>query len=405
VDTQIQAAVALDGVEDRDRIEAIVLRLDGIEIAGMMDSGYDGLASVPEPDADVLLLACGGHSDTALANLETAVGSRPNRPVVVLVDGAPNGLMTKMFEAGAEDIFALPETLDQSDWHQVTDQLAFTIQKAVARKSRARALAGAGSSRMICVLGPKGGSGKTLTAANLAVALAADGQRVVAVDLDLQFGDLGLALGLQPEQTIFDLARSSGSIDPEKVESYLARHESGVGVLLAPTRPDHASAVSTEFLRELYPVVREMSDFVVVDTPTGFTAEVISAIDASSDVCMVGALDTLALKNTKLGLETLALMGYEQERVKLVLNRADANVGLDTDAALAVVGRQPDVLVPSHRDVVRAINAGTPVAHASATSGAGQAFQHLARLYAPVAAENGSVASSRRLFTRKRKAA
>jgi len=402
--TQIQAAVALDGIDNRDRIEAIVLRLEGVEVAGIIDSGFDGrLESGAEPDADVLLLACGEGSTDPLANVGTAVRERPHRPVVVLFDGAPNGLLHRAFEVGAEDIFALPPSAEQADWKLLTDQLAFTIQKAVARKSRAVTAAGGQDTRVVCVLGPKGGSGKTLTAANLAVALAADGQRVVGLDLDLQFGDLGLAMGLQPRQTIYDLARSSGSLDAEKVEGYLARHVSGVGVLLAPTRPDHASAVSVDFLRELYPVVREMSDYVIIDTPTGFTPEVISAIDASTDVCVVSALDTLALKNTKLGLETLALMGYSQEHVTLVLNRADTNVGLSSDAVSAVVGRHPDVLVPSHRDVVRAINAGTPVALSSPGSGAGIAFHHLARLYAPVAAEAGANSHSRGLFGRRKK--
>jgi MinD-like ATPase involved in chromosome partitioning or flagellar assembly len=146
-----------------------------------------------------------------------------------------------------------------------------------------------------------------------------------------------------------------------------------------------------------------MSDYVIVDTPTGFTPEVISAIDASSDICMVGALDTLALKNTKLGIETLALMGYDQERVTFVLNRADSEVGLSGEAAASVVGRHPDVLVPSHRDVVRAINSGTPVALTPSGSGAGIAFHHLARLYAPVAAENGAGRNGRGLFGRRRK--
>lgn len=400
--TPIKAALALDQIQNRERIEAVVLRLSGIEVAGVMDSGYDGFTGVAEPDADVLLLACGKSSENVLAHVESAVRARPHRPVVVLFDGEPDGLVHKVFEVGAEDIVALPTTAEEGDWRVVTDQLAFTIQKAVARKSGALAAAGAATSRMICVLGPKGGSGKTLTAANLAVALAADGQRVLALDLDLQFGDLGLAMGLQPKQTIYDLARSSGSLDSDKVEGYLARHVSGLGVLLAPTRPDHANAVTPEFLRELYPVVREMSDYVIVDTTTGFTPEVISAIDASSDVCMVCALDTLALKNTKLGLETLALMGYDHERIKLVLNRADSNVGLSAEAAVAVVGRRPDVLVPSHRDVVRAINSGTPVALAPAASGAGIAFHHLARLYAAVPSEGGSGKGSRRLFGRKK---
>jgi pilus assembly protein CpaE len=402
VSTPIHATVALDGVEDRDRVEGLVLRLPDIEIAGVLDVGYGGLANASEPDAHVLLLACGSASENTLANVETAVRQRPNRPVVVLFEHAPNGLVTKVFDAGADDIFALPVG-PVADWEVVGDQLAFAIQKSVARKHRATASQGSHSTRMVCVLGPKGGTGKTLVATNLAVALAAEGERVMALDIDLQFGDLGLAMGLQPDQTIFDLARSSGSLDADKVEAYVTPHVSGVQVLLAPTRPDHASAVSTDFLRDLFEVVRGMSDYVIVDTPTGFTPEVISAIDASSDVCIVSSLDTLALKNTKLGLETLALMGYGDERVKLVMNRADSNVGLDLDAAVSVIGRYPDVLVPSNRDVVRAVNSGTPIA-LSGGSGAAVAFQQLAGIYAPVAAETGDAARSRGLFGRRRKA-
>ena len=401
--TPIHATVALDGVQDRDRVEGLVLRLPDIEIAGVLDVGYGGLANASEPDGHVLLLACGSASENALANVETAVRQRPNRPVVVLFEHAPNGLVTKVFDAGADDIFALPADAD-ADWEVVSDQLAFAIQKSVARKHRATASQGSQSTRMVCVLGPKGGSGKTLVATNLAVALAAEGQRVMALDIDLQFGDLGLAMGLQPDQTVFDLARSSGSLDADKVEAYVTPHVSGVQVLLAPTRPDHASAVPTDFLRDLFEVARGMTDYVIVDTPTGFTPEVIAAIDASSDVCIVSSLDTLALKNTKLGLETLALMGYGDDRVKLVMNRADSNVGLDLDAAVSVIGRYPDVLVPSNRDVVRAVNSGTPIA-LSGGSGAAVAFQQLAGIYAPVAAESSDAArGGRGLFGLRRKA-
>jgi pilus assembly protein CpaE len=104
------------------------------------------------------------------------------------------------------------------------------------------------------------------------------------------------------------------------------------------------------------------------------------SIDASSDVCMVSALDTLSLKNTKLGLETLALMGYEPEKIKFILNRADSNVGLTRDEVVAVVGREPDVLVPSNREVVRAVNAGRPVALLRGRE-ASRSFHHLAALY------------------------
>src|SRR5207248_8726883 len=118
---------------------------------------------------------------------------------------------------------------------------------------------------------------------------------------------------------------------------YLIEHASGAKVLLAPTRPDQAAAVTVDFMRDTFQHLRQMCDFVIVDTPPGFTPEVIAAIDGSSHVCLVGMLDSLSLKNTKLGLETLELMGYDPDRIAIVLNRAHSRGGTrhaDGDAVL-----------------------------------------------------------------------
>jgi pilus assembly protein CpaE len=246
---------------------------------------------------------------------------------------------------------------------------------------------------MICVLGPKGGTGKTVTSSNLAVSLARAGYRSVIVDLDLQFGDVGLSLGLEPDKTVYDLAKSGGSLDAEKIDGFLAVHHSGVRALLAPTRPDHASVVTVEFLRDVYALLRSTNDFVIVDTPPGFTAEVIASIDSSSHVCVVGTLDSLSLKNTKLGLETLELMGYRPDRIRLVLNRAGTKVGITSEDVEAVMGRKPDVLVPSDRDIPRSVNEGDPIVLSKDRSEAARAFQKLADGYRgqqPDAKKNGN---------------
>jgi pilus assembly protein CpaE len=277
-----------------------------------------------------------------------------------------------VFEAGADDFVSLPES---------SDNVLFALQKALARKRGAAVASGIASAPMIVIVGPKGGTGKTLTAVNLAAALAAKQKRVAVVDLDLQFGDVGLSYGLPPEKTIYDLAKSGGSLDTEKIDAYLMKHRTGVSVLTAPTRPDQASVVSIEFLREVYATLRSSNDFLIIDTPPGFTPEVIATIDASSHVCMVAMLDALSLKNTKVGLETLELMGYASDRIRVVLNRADSRVGITDTEVWDILGRVPDISVPSSRNVPRAVNEGSPITVADPKSAAARAFRSLAEQY------------------------
>jgi pilus assembly protein CpaE len=274
---------------------------------------------------------------------------------------------------GADDVVRLPES---------PERVGFTLQKVVARRRALASSTGPGKGSMICVLGPKGGTGKTVTASNLGPALAATEKRVTVIDLDLQFGDLALCMGVRPETTIYDLATSPGSVDADKLDAYLVPHESGARVLVAPTRPDQSAAITVEFLRDIYQILRETNDFVVVDTSPGFSAEVISAIDASTDVCMLSMLDTLSLKNTRLGLETLDLMGYENERTVLVLNRADSRVGISDEDVERIVGRKPEVRVPSDVQITRSVNDGRPIVLGMPKSEAAQSFRRLADVFA-----------------------
>jgi pilus assembly protein CpaE len=261
---------------------------------------------------------------------------------------------------------------------QTPEQVRFSINKIVARRSKVMSSANSIQGRLICVLGPKGGSGKTLVSSNLGVALTQQGASVAIVDLDLQFGDVALTLGLGPERTFYDLALAGGTLDAQKLDAYLMRHSTGVRVLLAPTRPDQASTVTVELIREVYASLRSTFDFVIVDTPPGFTAEVIATIDAASDLIVIGMLDALSLKNTKLGLETLELMGCDPHMVTLVLNRAQSQVGISQSDVLSVLGHEPDVLIPSDREIPRAVNEGVPITIAKPGSEAAMAFRQLA---------------------------
>ncbi len=373
MNARIDILVVHDDVVEEDVIRALLSPDDELRIVGYMQ----GLGH-HMPSADVLVLACGTYSEGAGAVIREAVEEAPDRPVVLVTHGAPNGYVDHAFTAGVADIVVLPQHCDVELAGALSHQVRFTLGKVVARRSST----GAAEGKMVVMIGPKGGSGKTLTSTNLAAALADTGRSVVIVDLDLQFGDVGLALGLAPDKTIYDLLTSGGSMDAEKLNAYVVQHSSGVRTLLAPRRPDQAGRITVEFLREVYPLLRATHEVVIIDTPPNFTPEVIAAVDASSDVCMVGMLDALSLKNTRLGFETLELMGYADSDIHFLLNRADSQVGITLGDVQAITGRTPDVLVPSDRAITRSVNEGTPMVLKSPGSEAGKAFHSLAALIA-----------------------
>ena len=337
--------------------------------------------------------------ELALQLIAAAAKQRSDRPVIALYSGSPNGFLERAFEAGADDLITLPQT---------AAQLSFALEKALARRRGNVPSRGVGE--MVTVLGPKGGTGKTPHVVQRRGCARArrglDGARRSRPAVRRRRA----RARAPPELTIYDLAVSGGSLDGDKVDGFLADHPSGARALLAPLRPDQAAAVSVTFLRDVFDILRARYDVVVVDTPPAFTPEVIAAVDASSQLCVVGMLDALSLKDTKIGLETLAQMGYESEDVTLILNRADTSVGISEADVEQLLGRRPDVLVPSDRAIPRAITDGQPIVVAEPRSNAAKAFTTLARHYAAAPIEivangspNGASGGARRGVLRRKR--
>jgi pilus assembly protein CpaE len=382
-DQHIRALVAVEGLDVFD-VQRALPDDPMFELVGVTEGVDDTVATLRSKGADALLLACQGREDDrSLQIIDAARREMPDLPIIVLSTSSPNGFLKRAFTVGASDMALFPQT---------KEQLRFTMSKAIARAPRAGVSLDRKDGRLVCVLGPKGGTGKTLTSCNLAVALALAGQKVLVIDLDLQFGDVALCLGLPPERTMYDLALSPGSLDADKLADYVMTHDTGVDVLLAPARPDQASAITIELLRDVLVAARTTYDFVIADTPPGFTAEVIATIDSSSDLVMVGTLDSLSLKNTKLGLETLALMDYDPSKIQLVLNRADTRVGISQHDVVTVLGSEPNVFIPSDREIPRSVNEGIPIILSRPQSYAASSFHDLAGLF--VTAPNGEAVAA-----------
>src|SRR5262249_41016508 len=205
ISESIRVVIALDEKVDRSLVEA-ALPVDGrVNVTGIVH-GLDPVSAMDDRSAELLLVACHAEAKAAVDAVRRWASEQPDRPVVALCDAAPQLFVRELFAAGAADLVHLPEA---------PEQLAITLENALARPSPGGAEARGRAAPMICVVGPRGGAGKTVTATNLALGLASIGRRTALVDLDLQFGDVGLALGLVPERTLYDLATSGGALDAD----------------------------------------------------------------------------------------------------------------------------------------------------------------------------------------------
>jgi pilus assembly protein CpaE len=241
-------------------------------------------------------------------------------------------------------------------------------------------------SKVIVVISPQGGSGKTAVSSNLSVALSQRHPgRVVAVDLDVQFGDLGTALSLTPEHTLAQLARTS-QMDATTVKLFLTPYEHGLYVLAGANDPLDADSISHSHVSAVLPLLAQNFDYVVVDTPAGLDERTLAAVECATDLLLVSSLDVTSIRSLRKALDALDQMSIKAERT-LVLNRADAKVGLNPSDAEDALGMPITSSVPSSRELPLALNLGIPVVINEPKSPAAKQIQHLAEHFAPAPAE------------------
>ena len=343
----------------------------GFEVS-VVDAGPSRAAETASREQmDVALVVADGGSPDALLMIERLLRARPEMAVVVLQTGGPDAFLEAALSAGAEDVLVAP---------QPADAVAQALRKAYARANRSRsATVGLRQGRIVAVIGPKGGSGKTMCSTNLAATLARSGHRTLLLDLDLEFGDCAIVLGLRPERTIADLMSAGGSLDEEKLAGFVSTHApTGLHVLIGPARPDQADMVSVGGVEEIFAVARATYDFIIVDSAPAFSPIVIATVDAADEVILLASMDVPSLKDARLGLDTLELMGRRRDDVRVALNRANAKGGLALARVTEALEREVDLVIPSDSSVPNSYNEGVPMIVSHPKNGVSKAIAQLA---------------------------
>jgi len=246
------------------------------------------------------------------------------------------------------------------------------------------------STRVIAIISPKGGSGKTTVATNLAVGLAQVApHQVVLIDLDLQFGDVASALRLTPEHTIADTART-GVLDTTTLKVLLTPHPAELFALCAPESLAQADDLDPEHLAQ---VVRPLSSefkYIVIDTCAGIDAHALAAMELATDLIMVCTNDVPCVRDVRKAVEALDIIGLSNQTRHFLLNRADARVGLIATDIESTLGMSIDVSVPSSQAMWLSLNSGTPILESDANSPAGRAMTELVERFTNMGAPHSS---------------
>jgi pilus assembly protein CpaE len=362
----------------RETLQSALAERDGVTVE-LVEGLEEARERAATGEPYVVLLGPSLDPEEAIRASSHAADAAPNTAFVLVALTPTAELLRAALRAGMRDVVPAEQPIDDvvlavMDAYGHSDR-----QRAAAPAPAAAVEAPAKCAKIVTVFSTKGGVGKTVVATNLGVALAQrKDARVVLLDLDLQFGDTGIMLQLAPDRTIADAVQSFERLDPEMLEGFLADHPSGLRVLLAPVHPEDAENITVSRVAGIIDMLKTMVDFIVIDTPAEFSEVVLTAIDHSDEVYAIVTMDVAAIKNTRISLQKLRQLGYDDRIVRLVLNRADSKVWLSPGEVEKTVESSIVAKIPSDRLVPRSVNKGVPVVIDAPKSGVARSLVELA---------------------------
>lgn len=368
---KIRVMIVDDVSETRENVRKLLQFESDVDVVGVARTGKEAIQLSQDLNPDVVLMDINMPDMDGISATEAIRGKQPAVQVVILSVQGDQNYMRRAMLAGARDFLTKPP---------MGDELISAIRRAgaMAQSERSKSVQvqaapisgnvgsmlgyGGPKGKIVTIYSPKGGTGCTTLAVNLALTLNNEDTRVALVDGNLQFGDVAVFINEQGKNTIIDLAPRADELDPEIVEDVMLKHAAtGLHVLAAPSRPEYAEKVSSNDFAKVLEYLRQMYAYVIVDTSSQLTDATLAAIDVSDLVVLVTTQDIPSIKNCRLFLDLLQTLGIERDRILFVMNRYDKRINITPDRVTENLKQEVVSVIPlDEQTVTKAVNRGVP---------------------------------------------
>jgi pilus assembly protein CpaE len=364
---KIRVMIVDDIAETRDNLEKLLFFEKDIEVVAKAATGREALALAKQHRPDVVLMDINMPDMDGIAATEALLGQVPESQVIMMSVQGEQDYLRRAMLAGAREFLLKPisaEELYNAIRHVY--RLSTTQRRYVTMPPQGPGGGGddqGAQGQIIAVFSPKGGTGTSSIACNLAVAMRLlTGKKVALVDGNLTFGDVGVIMNLVSSKTIADLVNRISELDRDLLNDVMATHATQVKVLLAPPNPQTGELVTSDHLRTILETMKKEFEYVIVDTQASFQDRALAALDLADRIVALMTLELPCIKNIKLFLEVAELLEYPKEKTVLVLNKADNRLGMRVENVEANIQHKVALQIANAgHEMTLAVNQGVPL--------------------------------------------